>query len=391
MITVPEALQLVLANAKRYPSETVGIEDALGRVLAENVLADRDYPPFNRAAMDGYAFRFQDWENGVRQFHIAETLFAGHAYRGEIPEGSCIKIMTGAATPAPLDCIIQLELAKQEGDSVAFPEATPKHWNNIAKQGDDCKATDIVLKKGTRLSPPDIGILAVLGKKNTQVMALPKVAIISTGNELVPLGMPANLVQIRDSNTYALQALFKAWGIVVSQKIMAKDEPAHLAKAVKEVLDFDIVVLSGGVSMGDADYVPKILAENEVEKIFHKAKLRPGKPIWFGLSPYKGAVFGLPGNPLSCQVCFKLFIEPYLATCFGLPILQEQYPLALSRKKKVKLDEIFPVKLEGGKLHPILFNGSGDVTSTLGSTGIAQHSIEKEDLETGEVVNYWKW
>lgn len=394
MISVQEAQQLIISNSKILPTETIELENAFGRILAEDILADRDYPPFNRAAMDGYAFRFSDFEHQTSNFEliIAGELFAGHVFDGELKQGECLKIMTGAATPSNLDCIIQVELAIVNGNKVSFPEANPKHWQNIARKGEDCKESDIILKKNTFLSPTEIATLAVLGKKNIQVRKLPKVAIISTGDELVAVGEPVNAFQIRDSNAFALLAFFQSWNIPVAKREIVRDDTKTLSKLVSEVLDFDIIVLSGGVSMGAADYVPKILAENGVRNIFHKIKLKPGKPLWFGQTPNGGVVFGLPGNPLSAQVCFKLFIEIHLRATFGLnqPDIQ-QFPIAIARKKKVKLDEYFPVKLSGDKLYPIQFNGSGDVTSTVGSTGIALHSMEKEDFIENETIHYVSW
>lgn len=394
MISVQEAQQLIISSSQKLSTETVQLENAFGKILAEDILADRDYPPFNRAAMDGYAFRFSDVESQTSKVEltIAGELFAGHVFDGELKHGECLKIMTGAATPNDLDCIVQIELAIVNGNKVSFPEANPKPWQNIARKGEDCKETEIILKKNTFLSPTEIATIAVLGKKEVQVRKLPKVAIISTGDELVAVGEPVNTFQIRDSNAFALLAFFQSWNIPVAKREIVQDDTEALSKLVSEVSDFDIIVLSGGVSMGAADYVPKILAENGVRNIFHKIKLKPGKPLWFGQTPKGGVVFGLPGNPLSAQVCFKLFIETHLRASFGLAYHEiQQFPISNYRKKKVKLDEYFPVKLSNGTLIPIQFNGSGDITSTVGSTGIALHSIEKEDLTENEPIEYISW
>lgn len=394
MISVQEAQQLIISSTQVLSAETVQLENAFGRILAEDILADRDYPPFNRAAMDGYAFRLSDYQQETtnHELKITGELYAGHVFDGVLKNGECLKIMTGAATPSDLDCIIQVELAVVNGNKVSFPNTNHKPWQNIARKGEDCKESDIILKKNTFLSPTEIATIAVLGKKEIQVYKLPKVAIISTGDELVAVGEQVNAFQIRDSNAFALLAFFQSWHIPVARREIVQDDTEALSKLVSEVLDFDIIVLSGGVSMGAADYVPKILAENGVRNIFHKIKLKPGKPLWFGQTPNGGAVFGLPGNPLSAQVCFKLFIETHLRAAFGLnqPDIQ-QFPISTDRKKKVKLDEYFPVKLSDGKLFPIQFNGSGDVTSTVGSTGIALHSIDKGDLTEESLIDYLSW
>lgn len=391
MISVKEAQQLVLDCANLLPAETVNVDVAYGRTLAENILADRDYPPFNRAAMDGYALRSEEALE-VTEWEIVGELFAGYEWDKPVGKGQCLKIMTGAATPAELDCIVQVELAVFSNGKVSFPNVSIKPWQNIAQKGEDCTEGDLILAEGTFLAPTEIATLAVLGKKEVKVLRNPKVAILSTGDELVTVGEPVSPFQIRDSNTYSLAAFFQALHIPLAHRAIVRDTPEELENALQKVLGFDIVILSGGVSMGDADYVPSTLMKLGVEKVFHKVQLRPGKPIWFGQSPSGGVVFGLPGNPLSCQVCFKLFIEPYVRKCLGRePHVNASYPISFAKKKKVKLDQYFPVMLKGGKLHPIRFNGSGDITSTLNSTGIALHPIEAEDLPENSELEYIPW
>ncbi len=393
MISVREAQELILSKASLAPPETVELEHALGKILAEDITADRDYPPFNRAAMDGYAFRLADYAPDT-PFYVAGELFAGHAWESEIPFRHCLKIMTGAATPPELDCLLQVEWAQfnPSKNEVLFPDALPKMWQNIARKGEDCEAGFTLLHEGTLLNPSEIATLAVVGKKKVAIRKVPKVAILSTGDELVPLGHPVSPFQIRDSNAFALQAFFQALRIPVARKEIVPDDPGQLHNMIQEVLSFDMVLLSGGVSMGDADYVPMTLRTLGVSQIFHKVQLKPGKPLWFGQSPSGGVVFGLPGNPMSCQVCFKLFIEPYVKACWGMPSPPlSSFPLFSQKKKKVKLDEYFPVQLREGTLFPLEFNGSGDITSLLGSTGIALHPSESEDLPQGTNSTYLPW
>lgn len=393
MISVQEAQTLILQAATVLSTETVELEVALGRVLAEEVLADRDYPPFNRAAMDGYAFRVAEFDP-QKAFIMVGTLLAGQTWEAPIPKGHCLKIMTGAPTPPELDALIQVEQAEvlSDGKTVSFPAATPKRWQNIAQKGEDCRENDSLFNQAMVLGPTEIATLAVLGKKTVTVTRAPKVAIFSTGDELIPVGQPVSPFQIRDSNAYALLAFFQQLRIPVARREIVKDQPEALHKALAEVMGYDIVILSGGVSMGDADHVPKVLLELGVQKIFHKVKLKPGKPFWFGKSDKGAAVFALPGNPLSCQVCFKLFIEPYVRQISGLGVrFPPTTPLQSFRAKKVKLDEYFPVRLENGHIVPLSFNGSGDISSTIGSTGIALHPAESGDLEDGTLVKYVAW
>ncbi len=392
MISVQKALQLVLNEAKSFWNENVLLENALGKILAEDIKADRNYPPFNRATMDGYAFLSTDvTEKGISEFSVAGELFAGYQFDKKVNTGECIKIMTGSAAPAGLDCIVQVELSTEIGNKIKF-SGEIKPWKNIAREGEDCKKDNIILKEGIKLSPVEIGALAALGKKTIRVKSSPKVAILSTGDELVPVGEEVTPYQIRDSNAYALQAFFQSSGIQVTRREIVSDSPDSLKKVLGEIVDFDIVVLSGGVSMGAADYVPAALLSVGIEKVFHKIKLKPGKPLWFGKGSSGGVFFGLPGNPLSCQVCFKLFIEPYVRKCFGLDNQNLQsYPVLQERVKKVQLDEYFPVKLDNSQLEILQFNGSGDVTSALGSTGIALHPIGKGDVMIGDELIYVPW
>ncbi len=178
----------------------------------------------------------------------------------------------------------------------------------------------------------------------------------------------------------------------ITYRALVPDNKALLTQAIQDVLAYDLVIFSGGVSMGEADFVPGLLTANGVEKLFHKVQLKPGKPLWFGRLPQGGVVFGLPGNPMSCQVCYKLFIEPFIRMCYGLNQgLTLQLPLLTDKKKNVKLDHYFPCAIEGNRLKPILINGSGDVTSTLGSHGLALHPLATGDLKEGDLVEFIFW
>lgn len=392
MITVTEAQSLITNQAKNFGSEEIALSSAQGRVLAEDIFADRDYPPFHRAAMDGYALRSEDFLNGLREFIVVEEIYAGALAVKKIGKGECYKIMTGASTPVEADAVIRVEDTIQQKDKVIFQTDQLKKGQNIAQKGEDRKAGELVLKKNTLLKAPEAAALAVLGKTKISVYKLPEVSIISTGDEVIAADQPVLTHQIRDSNSYAVEGFLKNYHIPLSGRKLVKDDKDALTKAVNEFIGSDILVLSGGVSMGDADYVPEVLKNAGVEKIFHKVALKPGKPLWFGKSK-NGVVFALPGNPMSVQISFKLFIEPFLRTCFGLPpMLELKLPITTLRKKKVKFDEYFPCVIENGSvLKPVTFNGSGDVTSILYSDGLAVQEAEKEELKEGDLVKFWFW
>ncbi|HVD97227.1 MAG TPA: molybdopterin molybdotransferase MoeA [Cytophagaceae bacterium] len=394
MITVQQAQALILQQAHSFGTEEILLGDAYQRVLAIAVEADRDYPPFHRAAMDGYALRSEDFDKGIRSFTVAEEIFAGALSAKKIKQGECYKIMTGASTPLEADAIIRVEDATQINDTVVFQIDSLKKGQNIAAKGEDRKKGELVLEENTLLTAPELAALAVLGKDKVNVYKLPKVAIISTGDEVVSLGNEVLEHQIRDSNSYAVEGFLMKYNIPLAARILVKDNKQLLQQAIEAQLSADILILSGGVSMGDADFVPEILQQAGVEKLFHKVAIKPGKPLWFGRSK-RGVVFALPGNPMSVQVAFKLFIEPFLRQCYGLPALPEwRLPLAVAKKKKVKLDEYFPCILESQQmtsLKPATFNGSGDVTSILYSQGLALHESEREAIQAGEIVKFWLW
>ena len=393
MIPVKQALSLILQQSRSFGTSTVSIDDATGRVLAEDIFADRDYPPFNRAAMDGFALRSIDFiEKGIRSYEIIDTLLAGNTSSLKPSEGQCLQIMTGAATPTEYDCIIRIEDCQVENTHVTFLVDHIKKGQNIAPQGEDVISGALIMAKNTRLHAPQVSALAVTGKSNVLVQQLPKIAVISTGDEVMPLDATIQAHQIRDSNSYALASFLSQYQTTIQYRTLVADDTALLKKTIEEVIDFDLIIFSGGVSMGEADFVPAVLADAGVEKIFHKVKLKPGKPLWFGKTPSGGVVFGLPGNPMSCQVCYKVFIEPFLRKCFGIDAaLTMQLPLLADKRKNAKLDHYFPCRIEGNGIVPVEINGSGDITSTLYSQGLALHPAESGDLVKGDVVEFIFW
>ncbi|MEI6946861.1 molybdopterin molybdotransferase MoeA [Paraflavisolibacter sp. H34] len=393
MITFPEVHALLAAQARSFGVEEVKLEEASGRVLAENVRADRPYPPFNRSAMDGYALKYSDWEQGIRRFRVAETLYAGSVPTRELQSGQCFKIMTGAAVPEGADTVVRREDTSEWGsDKSAYVDLLLdgcRPFQNISRKGEDLKAQAEIIDTAIRLEPSVIGLLATLGKSTVLVERLPRVALFTTGNEVVPVEAPVGPVQIRNSNRWLLQSFLGRWGIAPFICRHLPDDVDSLRSALQSALEADILILSGGVSAGDADYVPQVLEELGVKKLFHKVAIKPGKPLWCGQLPGGGMVFALPGNPFSCLVNANLFIQHYLQCCFGLPGVQPVFlPLYGGRSKKTKLDEFFPVRLSGRPtgLVPVVLNGSGDIRLGLGAQGLALHAAGQEDLPEGEIV-----
>lgn len=420
MLTYIDAQKILAEKAHSFGRETVGLEEANGRVLAEPIVADRDYPPFNRSSMDGYAIRYSDFEKGIHRFLITETIYAGMAATKPLASGQCYKIMTGAPVPPDADTVIRREdtdeTAQSDGETQSGDPAqadkparredsTPivttrlsscRPFQNIARQGEDMRAGDTAIDTACIIGPAVMGLLASLGKNECLVERLPRVALFTTGNEVVPVDSLVSAVQIRNSNRWILQSLLKGWEISPFLYEHLPDSKNVLRNSLEravtggESLPADIIILSGGVSAGDADYVPGVLEELGVQKLFHKIAIKPGKPVWCGTTPGGGMVFALPGNPFSCMVSFVLLIQHYLHTCFGLAApVPLDLPLEGARKKRTPLDEFFPVRFAGSpaKLRPVDINGSGDIRLGLHANGLALHTAGAGDLPAGAEVS----
>lgn len=419
MIDYRQAQQLVLEQAHSFGHEEVPLEEAFGRILAEPVYADRDYPPFPRATMDGYALRYNDLETGIRQFTIAETVYAGDNPIHMLKEGECYKIMTGAAVPKSADIIIRREDIDEgpttmvlrdrlsdplpagllpEPANAAFPW---RLFQNIARRGEDLRAGAVVIDRNCRCEPAVMGLLASLGKTKVKVEKLPRITLLTTGNEVVPVGAVISSVQIRNSNRWLIEGALKKEGFGLAAFAHVPDDPALLRHHVQQalvgrpalspdpLLPSDIVILCGGVSAGDADYVPGVLEELGVKKLFHKMAIRPGKPTWCGVASNGSMIFALPGNPFSCLVNTILLIQPYLQVCLGLPAPEPLgLPMGESRKKRTPLDEFFPVHLSGApaRLTPVSLNGSGDIRLGQNANALALHPAGSQDLAEGDEV-----
>jgi len=412
MIDFRKAQELVLQHAHSFGRETVALEEALGRVLAETIRADRDYPPFDRASMDGYAVSYADLQKGSRQFTIAETLFAGSLPTRPIAGGECYKIMTGAAVPAGADTIIRLENAEESAGVLLLPaslkEALPaatlpappdpsfpwKPFQNIARKGEDLVSGAVVIDGPCLCEPAIIGLLATLGHTTVTIERLPRIGLLTTGDEVVPADAAPGAVQIRNSNRWLLDAALQKTGVGLAAWAHAPDDRLVLRQLAEELLANDLLILCGGVSAGDADYVPEVLEQMGVQKLFHKVAMRPGKPLWCGVTKEGKMVFALPGNPFSCLVNMVLMIRPYLQACYGLPPAQPiGLPLEADRKKRSPLDEFFPVYVHGipAKVTPVTLNGSGDIRLGRQANALALHPATSGDLPGDAIVSCYSF
>jgi molybdopterin molybdotransferase len=352
MISVREALDRVLDNLPRLSAEQVALAQAPGRALADTIQAPFDVPPFRNSAMDGYAVRAADVapaldERPVR-LRVLETIGAGDVPSGRVTQGTAARIMTGAPLPDGADSVVRVEDTRTLGEEVEVC-VSAEVGANVRHPGEDVRAGDIVLGSGRQLRPADIGVLASLGIGRVRVRCRPRVAILSTGNELVDVGEPRGPGQIVNSNAYALAAAVEeAGGIPVSLGIV-RDQPDLIRAAFQDALRSDLVLSTGGVSVGSFDYVREILGELGYQERFWKVAQRPGKPLTFG-TINDVPVFGLPGNPVSCLVCFHVYVVPALRTMMGcehpfLPTVQAR--MAASVPKAKGLTEFVRCTLEG--------------------------------------------
>lgn len=397
MVSIEQALELITAQARSFGTEKVSVYQALNRILAEDLVADRDYPPFNRATMDGYAVQSADFlEGGVRELDWLETILAGTVATQQVLPGTCIKIMTGAPVPAGADAVIKVEETEAKNGKVLFETKSFKAGQNIARQGEDAHQGDVLIKRNQRVDAAVISALAVIGQQTVEVHRLPTISVLSTGNEVVPFDSPILPHQIRDSNSFSIRMFFRSYEVHSVYTGLLPDDKQELADSLRSLLNKDMIILSGGVSKGDADHIPEVLRGLGVKELFHRVQIKPGAPLWFGVTPSGGVVFGLPGNPVSVQVACKIFIEAYLRACFGLAIQQPLFlPLATARTTRSAFDEYFPCRIDStsglSRLVPLRYNGSGDIAATLQSDGLALHPATAADLAENAVIAFYGW
>jgi molybdopterin molybdotransferase len=392
METFDTAKRLLQEAASSFGCEEVELHEADNRILAVDIVADRDYPPFNRAAMDGYAFRFEDWKRGMHVYEIVEVLYAGAQHKQKLKKGQCYKIMTGAACPDGTNVIIKREDAIEESGTVSFTVDRVAEFQHIARRGEDVKQYEIVVHAPQKCNAQLISVLAALGVSRVPVYILPTVSVVTTGSEVVQPDLPISHFQIRNSNQFLLRSLLKKWSIIPQFCTHVVDDILSLQAVLMEALKNKITIINGGVSAGDADYIPMVMKRLGVEVLFHKVSIKPGKPILVGQTTSGGIIFALPGNPLSCLVTFAVFVEEYLYRSFQYKErVVYKLPILESRSKKSNLTEFFPVKIHpsDGGLCMLTYNGSGDITAALGADGIAIHPHDIAEIVQQSCIYFY--
>jgi molybdopterin molybdotransferase len=377
----------------------VPLARATGRVLQQAVLAERDQPPFDRVMMDGIALQYDSFASGNRRFTIQGTQHAGDPVQTLTSADNAIEIMTGAVLPTNSDCVIPVErIDVQDGIAAVEDGYEAERLKFVHSQGSDYPAGREVLSAGRIITPMDIAIIASCGLPNVQVSSQPIVRVISTGNELVPPGKPVEAHQVRLSNGPALVAMLLQQGFQQTADEHLLDEPARLRERLAEILDeSNVLILSGGVSMGKADYVPQVLDELGVEVVFYKISQRPGKPMWFGIGPGKQVVFALPGNPVSSLVCCRQYVLPALLQASGREKPHaETAALAEDVTFNPKLTCFLPVRIESGDdgrilATPVPTNTSGDFASLSGTDGYVELALPQSEFPAGSPVPLHRW
>lgn len=389
MISVHEALAQISAYQNDFGVEEVPLLQATNSVLAQDVIADRDFPPYHRVTMDGIAINTTAFEGGKRTFYIENIQAAGAPLQYLKEVHHCIEVMTGAVLPAGANAVIPYEECTIEEGIATVQSASIKQHQNVHLQGVDCKEGTVLIQKGTTIIPAHTGIMATVGLAVVPIYKKPVIAICSTGDELVDIEENPLPHQIRKSNSYMLAAALQQEGIAASLYHLADDKESMQQQLTTILTGCDVILLSGAVSKGRFDYLPEVLHTLGMQTIFHRVAQRPGKPFLFGAFANGKLVFGFPGNPVSTFVCYHIYCKQWLHTALHYPTKKTTARLAKSITFLPKLDFHVLVTLEykEGILYamPILGANSGDMPSLIHANGIITLPAEKDNFDTGDI------
>jgi len=388
MLSFIEAYKTVVENSYSIDSERIGITESSGRILAEDVVSDIEMPPFNKSAMDGFACRREDLNMPLK---IIEVIPAGKAPTAVVSEGECARIMTGAMVSEGADIVVKVEDTDLDDDGKVIIK-NQFGRSNIAKRAEDVKVDDVVIRKGTKIEPQHIAIMAAVGWVKPLVSKKPHVGILSTGSEIVEPDQVPAISQIRNSNGYQLVSqVIRAGANATYMGIVKDNKKATFEIISKAVREFDIVILSGGVSMGHFDFIPEVFAEIGIDILFSRVSIQPGKPTVFGNFREK-KIFGLPGNPVSSFTTFELFVRPMINKMMGMTVLHSnlKLPIAVdySRKKAERMSWI-PVRLtsHGNTVQPLEYHGSAHIFALAEADMMAAIPAGEKEIKRGELLD----
>ncbi len=401
MISVQEAQTAVLQQAAPLAPQAVPLSDALGLILAESAVSDVDSPPHDKSLVDGYALVAADLAEAGRELTVLEEVTAGMVPSRPVESGAATRIMTGAPIPQGADAVVMVERTESRrgadgSERVVIQESKIAAGQNILPRATSLRKGERVIDAGCVLRPIEIGVLAEIGYARVSAVPRPRVAVLATGNELVEAGESPGAGRIRNSNGPLLLASARAAGGLPEDLGIARDDPRQLAEKIARGLESDVLLLSGGVSAGVLDLVPRALAQQGVEQVFHKVNVKPGKPVWFGLRRDASGpklVFGLPGNPVSSLVCFELFVRPALAKLAGHPSDATPLLSAILRKPARQRGDrptYFPSRLTtvGGnyEVETLAWKGSADQRTLVQANALTVLPAGDLDLPAGESV-----
>ena len=386
MISFEKAYDIVMSRARVLDTEETGLHEALHRVLAQDVQSDIDMPPFDKSAMDGYACRRAELD---QELEVIEIIQAGTSPLRPVGPGQCAKIMTGAMLPEGADCVIMIEYTEEAREGVVrFTGASTR--DNICRKSEDIRLGEVVLRKGARLRPQHIAVLATVGCARPRVYRKARVGIIATGDELVEPGERPGPSQIRTSNSYQLYAQVLAADGIATYYGIAKDTKSAIDSALKKAMaENEVVLLSGGVSKGDFDFVADVMQQNGIEILFDSIAMKPGKPTTFGVSP-DAYCFGLPGNPVSTFIQFEILVKPFLYRLVGHDFYAPHSMLPVASgiaPKRAERETWLPVRITAdGRVEPAEYHGSAHINALCQADGLIVIPAGSGVIEEGTLV-----
>lgn len=396
MMQYEEALENILKNAYPLSAEKVMIEESVGRILKEDIYSKIKMPPFDKAAMDGYAINVQDVKNVPIKLRNIGIIQAGDIFEEKLTKGDCVKIMTGAPLPPGTDSVVMIEDTRQFDDFVEILKVIKK-GENVCFQGEDIGEGQKVIDQGTKISSSHVAVLATVGRRFVRMSGKPRVSILNTGGEIVQPGVKLSKNKIYNSNGPMLQALLKSDGVESCFLGIVKDNIEELKRVIKDGFKANILLISGGVSMGEYDLIPEVLVNMEVKKIFHKVNIKPGKPLFFGIKN-KTLIFGIPGNPISNFLAYLIFIRPALYKMLGHSNFQPEFKTGLIDREfntKTERKHFVLVKITKNKNHcyltPIFSHGSADILALSKADGFMVVDGNISTIKKNSKIQFITW
>jgi molybdopterin molybdotransferase len=390
MISVTEAKKIIDQNVYPLQPAVLPLKEAVGLILAENIYAEMDIPAFPQSSMDGYAFSYSNWQKD-KKLQITREVAAGSNKLFTLDQNEAVRIFTGAPVPPGADTVVMQEKIKVLDNELTIEDENLQSGSNVRPRGSEIKAGALALGKESVLTPASVGFLAGIGIKEVNVYPLPSISIIITGNELQQPGIPLQYGQVYESNSFSLKAVLKQLHIENVQVLYATDDKATVTNTLKKALQLsDVVLLTGGISVGDYDFVLQATNECDVVKLFHKVKQRPGKPLYFGMKENK-LVFGLPGNPSSVLTCFYQYVIPALEKLSNRKKIVQiiQAPLNKPFQKKAELTHFFKGFYDGETVTPLDAQESYRLSSFAIANCLIQVNEEVTSLNKGELVDVY--